>query len=236
MTTGRDLVEGVLRKLSVIGRGDVLNDGEAQDVLEVMNQMLSTWSVEGNLVFTESKETFPLVSGQISYTIGAGGDFDTVRPSYLSAVYVSQGVTDYSLRPIDNQQYAQITQKDIKGIPEVVYYDAGYPLARLYLYPVPSSVDAVTIHSFKPLSEIASLNTVVSLPKEYEAAIVYNAALWIAPEYTREASPTVQRIAKQTKDAVQSQNKRNEFFVSALQTPGVHQRYNNDNICSGWWS
>jgi len=218
MATARSIIKSTLRKIHVLGKGAPLDADEANDALETLNDMLSIWSAEGDMIFTESKETFNL-TGAVSYTIGSGGTFNTVRPQYISAAFVSQGDTDYSLGSIDNQQYSRISQKDIASIPECYYYDAGYPLATLYLYPKPSSVSTITLYSFKPLTAFTNLDTDFAMPEEYKAALIYNLAIWIAPEYERDASMEIKRIARNSKDAVVSQNKRNENFISMTDVP-----------------
>lgn len=233
MTTARNIIKDALRKIQILGKGSSLDASEADDALQTLNDMLATWSAEGDMIFTETKETFSLSSSE-SHTIGAGADFDTTRPLYISAAFVSQGDIDYSLEEIDNQSYASITQKDLGNIPEVFYYDAGYPTATIYLYPKPTSVSSITLYSFKPLSTFSDLDTVFAMPAEYRTALVHNLAVWIAPEYEREASPTIQRIAADAKDAVMAQNKRNEMFLSPIDIPTRRQMLN--NIYEGYYT
>ncbi len=235
MTTARDIIEASLRKLHVLGKGSALDNDEAQDALEALNDMLSIWSAEGDLIFTESKETFSVSGAQEFYTIGTGGDFGTVRPLYLSYVYTSTGEVDYPAQRMDNQQYGAITQKNIGSIPQYFYYDAGFPLARLYLYPTPSAVQSVTLHSFKPLAKFESLNTEFNMPAEYKAALVYNLAVWLSDEYEIQPSANVMRLAHHTKDVVEAQNKRNEFFTSSVDVPADRSRPSG-NICEGWYT
>jgi hypothetical protein len=235
MATALDIIKSSLRKIHVLGAGAPLSNEEASDALSTLNAMLSTWSAEGSLIYTESKETFN-TTGAASYTIGSGADFDTVRPLYFSAVYVTQGNIDYPLNQIDNQQYARIAQKDLGSIPEVYYYDAGFPTATLFLYPAPTSTSTVTLYSFKPLTSFTNLTTDFSMPEEYRAALEYNLAEWIAPEYEREASPSVKKIAKQTKDAVIGQNRRNENFISTIDVPADRSNKDSGNIYGGWYT
>lgn len=220
MAEARDIVKGALRKIAVLGTGSPLDATEAQDALELLNGMLSSWSVEGNLVYTETIETFNLVSGTGSYTIGASGDFNTARPIDIRYMTVKQGNTDYSLYPMSQEQYAKISQKTITTEPDSFYYDAGYPLGTIRFYPVPDG-DSVDIYSVKSLESFASLGTTFAMPEEYRLALEYNLAEMLAPEYEREASPTVRRMAKRTKNAVEAQNSRNDKNLSPLDVPST---------------
>lgn len=219
MTTARDIVKSALRKIAVLGQGASLNNQEAQDGLSALNMMVASWSVEGNLVFTQQFETFPIVSGQKTFTIGTGGDFDTDRVLRVSSAYVTQGTQDYLLTRYNKDEYASIGDKNTSSIPTIYYFDANYPLANLTLYPVPVGVQTITLVDENALTGFASLDTVFAMPAEYEEALIYNLAIRLAPEYEREALPSVVKIAAKSKKIVESQNSRNNTSASTIQVP-----------------
>lgn len=231
MTTARDIIKSSLRKIHVLGKGQELDADEANDALNALNEMLAVWSAEGDLIFTESKDTFPL-TGDISYTIGTGATFNTVRPNYIQSAFVTSGSIDYPLELIDAQQYASIPQKDLSSISDRLYYDAGYPAGTIYLYPASPSSYTLTLYSFKPLSSFATLDAVFAMPEEYKAALIYNLAVWIGTEYDKPIPAQVNKLAIHTKDVVETQNKRNENFVSTTDLPNGSV---NGNIYEGWW-
>lgn len=234
MATGRDIVKRVLRRIQVLGAGQTLDADEANNVLDIINDMLSMWSVEGNMVYTETKETFNLSSGTSTYTIGSGADFNTTRPTEITDIYVTQGSTDYYVAPYDRTEYAGIPNKTLQGTPTVYYYDAAYSTANLYLYPVPSSTSTITIYSVKPLTQFTDLDTVYALPPEYKMAIIENAAVLVAPEYEKEASPSVQRSARKSKLAVEAQNAKNNKYVSQIDAPASENSISNYDILRGY--
>lgn len=216
MTTARDIIESALRKIQVLGRGQSLDADSAQNGLTALNQMLDSWSIEGGKVFTETRESFPLTIGKSSYTIGAGGDFDTEKPYVITSAFIRVSGDDYSLDLIDSRTYADIQDKDLKGTyPEFLYYDNNYPIANIILWEVPATTSTLHIYSEKPLSNLTGLTTTLVLPKGYERALVYNLAMELAPEYEKEPSPTVQRIASQSKSALTTYNTRNETNQAA---------------------
>lgn len=214
MTTARDIVKGTLRKIAVLGKGSSLDNDEAQDVLSVINGMIASWSVEGNLVYTETAESFPL-TGATSYTIGTGGDFNTTRPTMIKAATATIGNTDYPLYMIDEEQYAKINLKSQGGEAQCLYYDENYPLGNIYIHPLQSS-GTLKLYTRKPLDQFTNLDTVFSMPEEYRLAIEYNAAEQIAPEYDIEAPPTVKKMAHEYKTIIQVQNNRNNKHLSTL--------------------
>jgi hypothetical protein len=218
-TTARDIVKSALRKIAVLGQGASLNNQEAQDGLSALNMMVASWSVEGNLVFTQQFETFNIVNGQKAYTVGTGGDFNTDRVLRISSAYTTQGTQDYLLTRYNKDEYAAIYDKDTLGIPSIYYFDANYPLANLTLYPVPVGVQKITLVDENALTGFASLDTVFAMPAEYEEALIYNLAIRLAPEYEREALPSVVKIAAKSKKIVESQNSRNNTSASTIQVP-----------------
>lgn len=231
MTTARDIVKASLRHIAVLGTGSSLDPTEANDGLRLLNAMIASWSAEGDMIFVETKETFNLTTSP-TYTIGAGGDFDTARPISISSAYVTQGSTDYNLLEYNNQQYSFLETKNTTGgIPEVFYYDGDFPLAKIYLYPKPSGVSTITLNTVKQLNQFTTLDTVFNLPAEYLLALEYNLAVMIAPQYEREASMTVKKVANTSKKTVEAQIKKRNYPKACINVP---QRENNRiNIYSG---
>ena len=220
MTTARDIIKASLRKIAVLGTGSPLDATEANDALMALNAMIASWSVEGNLVFTETIEEFPLSNLNGEYTIGIGGDFNTTRPTKIVAAYVSLGDTDYTMEKYGQIQYAELAFKQVSGgVPEVYYYNAGFPLGTIRLYPLPSGVTSITLYTEKVLDGFTDLDTEFAMPAEYEAALTYNLAIWIAGEYEREPMMSVVNIANQTKRTIESQNKRNDKVISDIDAP-----------------
>jgi len=219
MTTARDIINSALRKIHVLGRGSSVSAGESDDALKALNRMVATWSVEGNMVYTQTFETYPLVSGQAAYTIGSGQDFDTDRVLSISSAYVTQSTIDYHLVSYNKEQYADLTDKTSGGIPEIFYFNADFPSSTIRLYPVPSASYTITLVDEKALTGFPTLDTDFAMPPEYEDALIYNLCVMIAPEYEREPMPAVMRQAKITKDAVKTQNSKNNKRRSTLSVP-----------------
>ena len=208
MTKARDLIKASYRKIGVLGAGSSLQNEEAQDALSGLNAMVASWSTVGALIFTETKETFPL-TGALSYTIGAGQDFDTTVPKMITSAYSTYSGYDRPIEIIDGEKYGQIADKDYAGLPDKLYFDSNYPTATIYLYPVNYASTTLTMFAQKPLLRFDSLDTVFAMPPEYERAIIYNLAIEMAPEFEAQPSPDVRRIAKSSLDMIKAQNKKN---------------------------
>lgn len=225
MTTARDMIKASLRNISVLGAGSSLSNEEAQDALDMLNGILSMWSAEGGLIYQKTTETFSLTTAT-SYTIGTGGDFNTTRPMDITYITVNDGTIDDPLYPMSQEQYAAISLKTNGSTPDSFYYDGNYPLGKIYFYPNPVGSETVTIYSLKPLTQFTNLTSTFDLPPENRLALEFALSEAIAPQYEREASVTVKKMAKQYKNIVMAQNGRTVKNLSEVDSPS---RYGNDN-------
>ena len=139
------------------------------------------------------------------------------------------------MKRYDVRQYSGLSDKTTGSIPEIFYYDGNYPTATIFLYPVPSSVNTITLYSKKALTQFASLDSTLILPPEYETALVYNLAVWVAPEYEREPSRQVQKIAAKSLMAVERQNLRNTSVnISTITVPRPENQDGDYNVLRGY--
>lgn len=240
MTTARDIITSALRKIQILGTGVSLEANEADEAFNTLNNMLSSFSAEGALTFQEIQETFSLNPAKADFTIGIGQDFDTIPPLFITAAFVRQGDTDYPVTPYDEREYSRISQKNISGsVPRIYYYNANFPIANISFYPVPSGSDTFHMYSRKPLTSFVSLDTEFAMPAQYLSMLIHNLAVWIAPEYEREASRTITQIAMKTKKTVMVQNERNEKRVSLINgipLRGAGSQYSDQNIYGGYFN
>lgn len=236
MTTARTIIEASLRKLNALGSGESLSAEDAADALQALNAMLSSWSVEGDLVYTMTWETFPVVGGTQSYNIGPSQTFNTERPLEIYAMNLQvPGGIAYPIAELDERQWSAISIKDISGIPYGAYYDANSPIANFKFYYVPSTNYEFNIYSKKVLSEFTTLNTDLDLPPGYEKALIFNLAIDLAPEYQREPTATVVKEAGKSRSAISVQNTRNQNNAVGLDAAltRMGEYYSGFNIYSG---
>jgi hypothetical protein len=236
-TTARDIIKAALRKIHVLGRGAPLNANDANEALDELNNMMASFSVEGAVTFQEIKETFSLQNNKEQYTVGSGQDFDTEAFTQITACYVTQGSTDYSVSSFDEKDYARIAQKTVGGsVPNIYYYDDNFPIANVFLYPVPSASTTITFYSRKPLASFANLDGSIDFPPQYRDMLIYNLAIRLASEYEKTPLPQVSELAASTKNAVIGQNRRNEYSISEIS--GLPAKgtagYSEENIFGGY--
>lgn len=209
--TGLDLISSSLRLLGVLASGETPSANESNDALAVLNDMIDSWSTERLLIYTTTREVFPLVQGQQTYTIGPTGNFNTSRPQRVETALLqlnsNSPVLELPMKILNQAQYAAILLKtNTSTYPLYLYVDGAFPLNNISVYPVPTAANNIVLYSWKPLSEIASLTTVITLPPGYSRAMRYNLAIDLAPEFGKQLQPEMIEIAAQAKSGIKRMN------------------------------
>ena len=70
MTQPIDIISRALKDIGALEAGEVPTPDAAQDAFDMLNDLIDQWSNEGMMVFNTTEIIFPLISGQIQYTIG----------------------------------------------------------------------------------------------------------------------------------------------------------------------
>lgn len=208
MATVRDLITASLRLIQEVGAGEVATSESAIDGLSALNRMIDSWSIDKDVIYTESAEVFTVSNP--SHTIGSGADFNTVRPINIEQMFITDGGQTYPLWSNDLSQYALIGDKETTGRPTDFYYDGNFPIGTIKFYPVPDRSYQLNIYSKKALSQFTAITDNVVLPNGYERALIYNLAVEIAPEYGKEAPQSVQLTAAKSLRAIESANNAND--------------------------
>ena len=215
--TGRDLVTATLRLLGVVASGDSLAASEATDGLASLNRMLGGWSTEGLLIFARTREAVAMTAGTAAYTMGTGGTYGSTRALKIEEALIrDETVTpaiEYPVKILSLAEWSSIAQKDDTGaLPHSLYHDGGFPLETVTVYPKPSVAHKLVLYSVKPLSEITTLDTSVSLPPGYDRALIYNLAVDLAPEYGKALPDAVVMVANESKAGLKRMNYRPNYL------------------------
>src|SRR5437762_2811451 len=86
VTTALTLITDAFEELNVFMPGEAIPAVDGQKGLRILNAMIGQWAQERLTIPAVIRETFDLMANQASYTIGDGGDFDTVRPQSQDAI------------------------------------------------------------------------------------------------------------------------------------------------------
>jgi len=232
MTTALQIIERALLDLTVLGDGEVATAQQASDGLVYLNDLIQSWANEGLMINQVVTDDFT-VSGAASYTMGSGGDIDTTRPMEILTAYFTSSGVDYPVNIVSRQEYEGITLKtNGSTYPYLIYPDFAYPLVTIYQYPVPTG-GTLHISSIKPLTEMATTATVLSLPPGYERSLRLNLGVELMPQYGYENMLIMQK-ADESKKTIKRTNSANRPIRAGLGLPAGRGRYG--NVYNGWES
>ena len=225
ITTARDVITKAMRRVNILGAGEAPTAEEAQDALDMLNSIISEWSIDNTMTLTRVQESYALPANISAVTIGTGQTWDTEKPFFIVSAFIRSGGFDYPIETITRDNYDAITDKSETGRPTVLFYDPGLTqqanqLGTINLHPVPDIAYSLFITSDKGLSEFASLNSDLTFPSFYKRALIYNLAVELSLEYGRVLPGGVAAIAQQSKATIAALNAKQKVLIKALGLPG----------------
>lgn len=219
MTTVRDIVEGALRLIEEVGEGQQMTAQQGQDGLFALQGLIDSWSLDPAMIATEVQEELTLTGNVGEYTIGSGGDLDTVKPLNIVAATIKDvSVPLNNLEIIGQAKYAQVFSDEGKGTPYYLYYDNNYPLGNIRFYSIPDKAYTLVLYSQKPITNYTSLNDTIVAPQGGDRMLRFNLAVELAPEFGKQAPMKVEEKANESRDLFMGQNIRNDLETSSTDT------------------
>jgi hypothetical protein len=193
------LIGSSLRKLGVYASGETPDASELADGLSALQSMLRSWAALNINVFATVKETKTLTPAKYLYTWGTGGDITTARPHQIAGAYILEsGGVSHPVDLISESQYRNTVVKGTVSRPYALFFHPSFPLAEIYLYPVPSDAEVLYLDSWKSFTETSSFSSTsdtLAFPLHYEEPLIYNLAVRLAPEFGKTLAPEVAAIA-----------------------------------------
>jgi hypothetical protein len=189
MATTKQLIDQALRTIGVLASGEEAKPAEVQDALVYAQQMLDSWANDNLMLYAMTEESFTL-SAQRTYTIGDGGDFDTVRPTLIKHARIrDSGGLETPVKIASQSLWAEIPIKDnAVNTPDYLYYKPEYPLGKIEFSSVPVTGDTLKLTTEKPLTDLPALTAQVTFPPGYDKVIRLGLAIELAPEYGKSIS------------------------------------------------
>ncbi|SAK19236.1 hypothetical protein UA17_01768 [Burkholderia multivorans] len=192
------------------------------DSFNLLNMMMAQWQRRRYMVYqliTAKKQA----TGAISYTVGPGGDFDMPRPAKLEFAFFRQNVAtplpvSYPLEILRaREDYDRISIKDLNAFPRFAFYDGGYPLGNLFVWPIPNNQYEIDITVMQQLQQFRSINDQITLPPEYSAALMWNLVLELYPFFGLPVSDVAVKKAEASMRIIEEANAQ----IPRLQMPGA---------------
>lgn len=197
----------------VLGVGETASAEDTNTAQAFLQDIVNQWQRKRWLIFS-LLDLFVLSTGAESYTVGPGGDIDTIRPDRLEAAYLRQNVpsqpspVDYPLDILQSREdYSRIPLKKLGSFAQRIFYDSAYPLGSIFAWPIPNAnIYEVHIIVKNQLDPIASLPQTLQLPPEYEAALVYNLAVRLRVAYQLPVDPGIVGLATDALNLIRNAN------------------------------
>ena len=223
MSNSRSIIKASLRSIGKIGRGMAMTAEQEQDGLELLNQLIASWKGEGLTLPFRTTETFSYsglgLSPATSYTIGSGGDFDTVRPvQIVDAFHRDTSDSDYAMREMTLQEFNDISYKPVGTYPDRYYYESEYPLGKIHFDYQPSVNLTLHLVTLKEITAFADLTTTIALPAEYDRALRTNLAVELAPDYGTTVSQELMYSATESKANIKRLNSSTRLNTMTMDT------------------
>ena len=209
MATARDLITNALRVLNAIASGEVPSAAEADDGLVTLNEMIGQWNTEELLVYEIVRNVLSVTSGNGTYAMATGSTWNIPRPVHIDRVNFLETATGRELpaKLLSEEEYQGIRLKNTTGSwPRWFYNDRAYPISTVTVWPVPTVNNQVVLYTWRQFTSIAALGTTMDYPPGYAAALRYNLAIYLAPEYSRTVTPATAALAISTKANIKRVN------------------------------
>lgn len=233
-----ELIQLCLRDSGVVGMGQTPNGQMIADAKARMNMMIGEWRADEMLIYQIVDAAFTC-DGSDSYTIGPAANFPTaVRPDEITYAFLRQLVpstptpVDYPLAilkaPAD---YAKITMKQLTAAPaNAIWFDQGYPIGNVYIYPVPIPAGSWQLHLGIPtlLDEVVDLDDDVNLPPRYYRALYNNHCVDLGTAFRIAPTAMMIRRAGASLKAIRRKNAR----IPRLGMPAGVRRGRSYNVWS----
>ncbi len=233
-----DLIDEAFIDLGMTQPGVSVSSATQLNAFRMLNQMLLNWSAEGLTVFGKVLQTFALSAGTSAYTLGSGGSFATtgsLRAQKVIAWLATSGDMREGGAPLSMEEfgaacvaaqaslaalYAEAATEGVvttvpsplvAPVPLLVGCDTAFPLINVRVFPQPSSSPGnLELAYWVPIVAFATVGDgLTGLPPGYEAAIHYNLAVQLAPQYSRTGGPDqiLAANAQNSKAAIVEQNR-----------------------------
>ena len=196
--TAADVIKSTMRIIGVIGKSEVPSNDEMMDGLQALNLMLELWSARRLIVRGTTQFNNVLTAGQYSYTIGTGGNFNTLKPVTITSAFIRDSNNiDTGLDIIKREEYDSYGDKMITtSRPIALCYDAGSAqqssqMGTVIFYYTPDNSTQYTVFMQMQvqLSDFTGLTSAVTFEAKYGEAMKYELAKRLWREYHENDKP-----------------------------------------------
>lgn len=249
-TTAATIARTAFKTIGVLGAGQTMSSSMGEDGFIYLNLMMSSLSIQPQSIPVVAREVFDMTAGKGSpanpYTIGTGGNLNTLRPPTQNSI-VGTGLllntpsdptqpVEIPLTYFTDDAYQAIQIKDLAGSqPTGVYYNPTYETyGKVFLWPVPNTtVNDLVLYLRKQITSFADQTTSYDLPPGCEMALMYGLAELLCEPYSVPVPPGVEKMARSSMAIYKRGNIKLMDLVQDPATTNSHAAYYNINSGNG---
>lgn len=224
VTTARAILQDALERLGKYAAGEVITVADANRGIELLNDMMDSWSNEALTTFAQLEQSVQLKAGKTQYTIGWGGDIHGPRPLRVltgpGAAYVVDSNNNRSSVDVYSQSsWNQIwnLESSNSNLPSVMFYNPQLPqkpsehLGIINVWPKFNGSSPATLYfnSYTQLLGFEDLDIEIAFPVGYTKAIKDNLAIEIFPYFKSDGEtidPVLVEAARKSKSNIKRTN------------------------------
>lgn len=202
MTTVLNVITDAMQNAGILSSNETPNATDGQKAFRLLKRMIEADSTESLMIYNNVQEVFNLTSGQETYTIGTGGDFNTPRPVNITEAYMRDtNGNDLGIEILDYERYSEILSKQTQSsIALSLYYNADFPLSQITLWPIVSNSSyKLVLWSWKLLADFTGLSDTLIFPPGYEDYIESNLTVKCCMAFARPVPPEIAQWAMEAK-------------------------------------
>jgi hypothetical protein len=167
MATVQQFINDVLTDIGEFAPGETPNSDESDFAFRVLNQIISSWSLEELTVYVVKHETFNITATVDRYTMGPSGVWATAaRPVRVTGASTKSGNFKSGLDILSWRDFEQIDDPigTTSALPTKMGVDNAAPLLNVGIWPMPNLGSVVEVSSWQPLTQFAALGDTVAWP------------------------------------------------------------------------
>lgn len=178
------VISGALRKLGVLPSGGTPTANQIADAAQALNALVKAFQADGMPLWKISSQTFTVVDGTSSYTVGPSQTVNCPKPlKIIQAFYTPLGGNNTPLNVYNRYDFNHLPNS-AEGTPVNMYYQPLRTTGTITLWPTPdNSTTTITFHYQSPYEDMDAASDDFDFPSEWMQPLIYNLAWALAPEF-----------------------------------------------------
>lgn len=185
----------------VIASGDSMSAAEAADGLLILNEIVDSWSADGDLRSHKIVTDFVFAAGQAQWLFSQSAklvDYATIKAAGSDI--------ETEIKVMTMKEWALFKDKNALGVPTGVFIDDTGGGMAVLPFPVPNATYTINLYRGGMLDPYDSLNDEMSLSPGYSRALRYECMIELAQEFDKTLKPSVFMKADQLKADIKRAN------------------------------